>query len=91
MNNSSKKTTNKGRWAKGTSGNQSGRPAGSRNKATEALQQMLEGEAERITRKAIDLALGGDLTAIRLCMERLLPPRKDRPVQIDLPPIETVE
>ena len=51
---------------------------------------MLEGEAEQITRKAIDLALAGDLTAIRLCMERLLPPRKDRPVQLDLPPIGTV-
>ena len=51
---------------------------------------MLEGEAERITRKAIDLAREGDLTAIRLCLERLLPPRKDRPVQVDLPPIETV-
>ena len=51
---------------------------------------MLEGEAEEITRKAIDLALAGDLTAIRLCMERLLPPRKDRPVQLDLPPVVTV-
>jgi hypothetical protein len=90
MKDSSNKKTNQGRWAKGTSGNQAGRPAGSRNKATEALQQLLEGEAERITRKAIDLALDGDLTAIRLCMERLLPPRKDRPVQVDLPPIETV-
>ena len=90
MNTSSDKTTNNGRWARGASGNPAGRPAGSRNKATQALQQMLEGEAERITRKAIDLALAGDLTAIRLCMERLLPPRKDRPVQIDLPPIETV-
>jgi hypothetical protein len=90
MNNSSEKTTNNGRWARGASGNPAGRPAGSRNKATQALQQMLEGEAEQITRKAIDLALDGDLTAIRLCMERLLPPRKDRPVQLDLPPIETV-
>ena len=92
MKTSTEKTTNtdNGRWSKGTSGNPAGRPAGSRNKATQALQQMLEGEAEQITRKAIDLALAGDLTAIRLCMERLLPPRKDRPVQLDLPPIETV-
>ena len=52
---------------------------------------MLEGEAERITRKVIDLALAGDLTAIRLCMERLLPPRKDRSIELDLPPIETVD
>ena len=85
------KRTNQGRREKGTSGNQSGRPAGSQNKTTQALQQLLEGEAERITRKAIDLALAGDLSAIRLCRERLLPPRKDRPVQVDLPPIQTVE
>src|SRR3954471_5391928 len=82
---------NDGRWAKGTSGNQSCRPAGSRNKGTQALQEMLEGEAERITRKAIDLAVEGDLTAIRLCLERLGPVRKDRPVTIDLPPIQTVQ
>jgi hypothetical protein len=91
MSNSLKaKKTKDGRWAKGTSGNRSGRPPGSRNKATQALQEMLEGEAEQITRKAIELAKAGDLLAIRLCMERLLPPRKDRPVQIDLPPIETL-
>jgi hypothetical protein len=91
MNTSSNKDKRKdGRWAKGSSGNPSGRPAGSRNKSTQALQQMLEGEAELITRKAIDLALAGDLTAIRLCMERLLPPPKDRPVEIDLPPVQTV-
>jgi hypothetical protein len=78
MNNSSKKTT-EGRWAKDTSGNRSGRPAGSKNKSTDLLRQMLEGEAEDITRKAIDLALAGDLPAIRLFMERLLPPRKDGP------------
>ena len=80
-----------GCWAKGTSGNQSGRPAGSRNKATVVLEQMLEGEAQRLTRKVIDLALGGDLTALRLCMERLVPPRKDRPIHLDLPPIQTVQ
>ena len=55
------------------------------------LEQMLEGEAQRLTRKVIDLALGGDLTALRLCMERLVPPRKDRPIHLDLPPIQTVQ
>ena len=36
-------------------------------------------------------ALADDLHAIRLCMERLLPARKDRPLDLDLPPIQTVE
>ena len=31
------------------------------------------------------MALGGDTTALRLCLERLVPPRKDKPVAITLP------
>src|SRR5689334_9055507 len=84
-------SNSKGRFAKGASGNPSGRPAGTRNKSTVLLEQMLEGDSERITRKLIDLALGGDLNAIRLCMERLVPPRKDRLIQLDLPPVQTVQ
>ena len=64
-----------------------GRPKGSRNKATVAAETLLDGEAETLTRKAIDLANAGDTTALRLCIERILPARKDRPVSITLPPI----
>jgi hypothetical protein len=45
----------------------------------------LEGEAEALTRKAVELALAGDSTALRLCLERVAPPRRDRTVQFDLP------
>ena len=34
---------------------------------------------------AINKALEGDTTALRLCLERIAPPRKDSPVQFDLP------
>ncbi len=68
-----------------------GRPEGSRNKATLAAQTLLDGEAEALTRKVIDLALSGDITALRLCLERLLPPTKGRPVRLNLPDIKTVE
>ena len=54
-----------------------------------AAQALLDGEAEALTRKAIELAKGGDLAALRLCMDRLLPPRKDRPVSLDLPRIDS--
>ena len=64
-----------------------GRPQGSRNKATIALQQMLEGHGESITRKCALLALQGDPTALRLSMERLIAPRKDQPVKFKLPPV----
>jgi hypothetical protein len=50
----------------GQSGNPDGRPKGSRNKATLAMEALLDGEAEAITRKAIEKALEGDMTAIRL-------------------------
>ena len=62
-----------------------GRPRGSRNKATLAAETLLDGEAEALTRKAIDMALAGDTTAMRLCFERIAPPRKDRPVRFALP------
>src|SRR3954452_1367090 len=74
----------------GQSGNPRGRPVGSRHRATLAAEALLDGEAETITRTAIELAKGGDTVALRLCMERLCPPRRDRPVSFTLPAIETV-
>jgi Family of unknown function (DUF5681) len=72
----------------GTSGNPSGRPKGARNATTLALESLLDGQAQALTQKAIDLALTGDLTALRICLDRILPPRKDRPVTFDFPVIE---
>ena len=66
-----------------------GRPRGSRNKATLAAEAILDGEAEALARKAIELALNGDLQALRICLDRLLPPRRERPVRFTLPPIDT--
>jgi hypothetical protein len=78
-------------FQKGQSGNPKGRPLGSRNKATIAADNLLDGQAEAITQKAMELALNGDSTALRLCMERINPPRRARPIKFDLPPIETVQ
>jgi hypothetical protein len=75
-------------WAPGESGNPQGRPKGARNRATLAVEQLLDGEAETITRKAIELAQAGDMTAIRICLDRLCPPRKDRHVTFTLPKLE---
>ena len=75
-------------FAKAESGNPSGRPRGSRNRATLLVQNLLADDAEAIGRKAIEMAKGGDLAAIRLCMDRLAPARKDEPVAFELPPIE---
>jgi hypothetical protein len=63
----------------GKSGNPSGKPKGARNKTTVAMEKLLDDDAATITSKAIELAKNGDLTALRLCLERIIPPRKDRP------------
>src|SRR3954453_13604163 len=74
----------------GQSGNPRGRPVGSRHKATLAAEALLDGEAETITRTAIELAKTGDTTALRLCLDRICPPRRDRPVAFTMPAIESI-
>jgi Family of unknown function (DUF5681) len=69
----------------GQSGNPGGRPRGARNATTLALEALLDGEAEELTRKAIELAKDGDMAALRLCLDRIVPPRKDRHVAFSLP------
>jgi hypothetical protein len=71
----------------GRSGNPAGKARGTRNKVTLAIEALLDGEAEALTRKAIELAKGGDMAALRLCLDRLAPPRKDRHVAFELPPV----
>lgn len=78
-------------FERGKSGNPRGRPKGHRNKATMAIEGLLDGEAERLTRKVIDKALEGDMAALRLCLDRLLPPRRERPITFDLPKIESAK
>jgi len=73
----------------GKSGNPAGKLKGTRNRTTMAVEALLDGEAEAITRKAVELAKGGDLTALRLCLDRIAPPRKDRPVLFELPPVSS--
>lgn len=79
------------RFAKGNTYGAAGRPQGSRNSATIALQSLLDGEGEAITRKAIKMALEGDSTALRLVMERLIPPTKERHVNLSLPKVDTAQ
>ena len=72
----------------GQSGNPAGRPVGSRNSASIAMDELLDADAKAITEKCIELAKTGDSTAMRRCMERLVPPRKERVVCFEMPPLE---
>ena len=58
------------RFEEGQSGNPAGRPKGARNRTTLAMQALLEGEAESLTRKAIEMAQEGDPVALRMCLDR---------------------
>lgn len=66
-----------------------GRPKGARHKTTLAIEALMEGEGEALAQKAIDLALEGDMAALRICIERIAPARKDAPVEFDLPRIDS--
>lgn len=68
-----------------------GRPRGARHRTTLAIEELLQGEHEKLTRKAIDKALEGDTVALRLCLDRIAPSRKDAAISFDLPPIRTAE
>ena len=83
--------TTRGQFKNGTSGNPAGRPAGSRNKATLACEQLLEGQAERLTTKLLEMALKGNIHAMRMCMDRTVPARKERCINLDLRPISSVQ
>jgi hypothetical protein len=68
-----------------------GKPRGARHKATTAAMALLDGQAEALTQKAIETALAGDTGALRLCLDRIAPPRKDAPVSFTLPPMATAK
>ena len=80
-----------GRFLPGQSGNPKGRPPGSRNAATIAVEKLRAGEAQELTRKAIDMAKKGNAICMRLCLERVAPRRKECPIVFDLPPITCPE
>jgi hypothetical protein len=61
------------RFEKGRSGNPLGRRVGCRSKTTMGATAPLAGKAEMLTRKTVELALVGDTTVMRLCIERVLP------------------
>ena len=54
-------------------------------------EQLLEGEAEQLTRKVINLAKKGNIHALRLCLERLIPVRKERSIELDLQPVHNAQ
>ena len=73
------------KFSKGQSGNPRGKPKGCRNATTILFDELLKDNAKELIEKTIEMAKDGDGPALRLCIERLAPARKDRPVWFDLP------
>jgi hypothetical protein len=88
--NSASKTPGRGPGRRFQPGNP-GRPKGTRHAATLAAEALLDGQAEALTQKAIEAALAGDSVALRLCLDRIVPPRRERLVEFVLPPLEKAE
>jgi hypothetical protein len=70
--------------------NPAGWRRGSRNKATLAAASLLDGEALGLTRQAVEAALAGDMSAMKLCLERVLPRCHERPVTFSLPSLAAI-
>jgi hypothetical protein len=68
-----------------------GRPPGSKNKSTHLLEQLVEGEAELLVQKLLELAKAGDVTCLRMLLDRLWPARKGQPVKVLMPPINSAQ
>jgi Family of unknown function (DUF5681) len=73
----------------GESGNPGGRPRGARNKRTLAAESMFDRDGPAIIETLVELAKEGDIAAIRMCIERIFPRPRGRPVAFDLPPMGT--
>jgi hypothetical protein len=73
----------------GQSGNPNGRPKGARNRVTRAVEALIDGQGEAIAAKAIEKALQGDSPMQRALLSTLVPPRRERTVEFDLPKIES--
>jgi hypothetical protein len=66
-----------------------GRPVGSKNRTTQLLERLAEGDAEQIMQKLLAKAKAGEDAALRMVVDRLWPPRRGQPVKLDIPPLKT--
>lgn len=80
-----------GKFIKGKSGNPLGRPRGVRNRATVLAEKLFEDDIEEICKQAIDQAKKGNVHAIKLILDRILPIKKEASIFIDLPNVNNAQ
>lgn len=73
----------------GQSGNPAGKPKGARHRITLLAEKLMADDTETVVRAVVEAAKGGDMSAARLILDRIAPPRRGCPVSFKLPTIET--
>ncbi|HEY8162614.1 MAG TPA: DUF5681 domain-containing protein [Methylocystis sp.] len=76
-------------FQKGQSGNPAGKPKGTRHKTTLLAEKLMQDDAENIVNAVLRSAKDGDMTAARIVMDRIVPARRDNPVNFELPDIQS--
>lgn len=71
-------------WVKGQSGNPKGRPSRA-SKAARVAEGLIARQTVPLTNKLIELALTGDRAALRTCLDRIVPARREPPIDLELP------
>jgi hypothetical protein len=66
-----------------------GRPLGSKNRVTQTLEQLAEGQAEQLFEKVRELAQAGDVACLRMMLDRIWPARRAQPINVTMPPINS--
>jgi hypothetical protein len=56
---------------------------------TQAVEALIHDQSEALVEKAIEKALAGDPNMLRTLLSTMVPARRDRPVEFELPPINT--
>ena len=74
-----------GRFMAGTTPNPTGKPRGTRNRATALLDRMAEKGAGEVLKAVLIAAQGGDVSAATLLLSRVWPARRGRAIVFDLP------
>jgi hypothetical protein len=85
------KRQNDGRWQRGTSGNPSGKPPGTRNRLLRELDALGDEVAVNMVRRiAWEGIFNGDMRALEILARRVWPERKGRPIELALPDIRDI-
>ena len=66
-----------------------GKPKGARHRITLLAETLMADDAEAVVAKVVEAAKGGDMTAARLILDRVVPPRRGRPVAFSLPKVNS--